>query len=255
MDIGAVAPAVGQGSGPNADSQTRDLEDGVHFVVGKGEWADGRDRQCEDFVGFADDLCHADDGARLGGILHAGTLQGFGGERQGVAVHGEGHQIAGHIAGGEEGCDGVTIFQCVEQARGVADILNICESFSAANRIQHIARAAEVMEVEIPVAETFDRPAAPAHRDFLACVGDTFFHQFRWKQDAILFDTCTPWRRPPGQVCARRKCARTVRGEQVARAGMVDDNSCLVQDAERGVVNGFDGGGGKKGEHGSPCKF
>ena len=79
----------GTGERPEGDAETRDLEDGVHFVVGDGERADGRDCQREDFFGFADHLRHADDGARFGGILHAGTLQGLGGVRQGVAVHGE----------------------------------------------------------------------------------------------------------------------------------------------------------------------
>jgi hypothetical protein len=153
MDIGAVAPAVGHGSGPKAMLRR------AISKMASTSWsgmADGGNCQREDFVGFADHLRHADNGARFGGILHAGTLQRFGGERQGVTIHGERHQIAGHVARGEEGRDGVTVFQRVEQARGVADILQGGEMFLPGVGFDDVARAAQVVEVEIAVAEGFD---------------------------------------------------------------------------------------------------
>ena len=122
----------------------------------------------------------------------------------------------------------MTVFQRVEQARRVADILHGCEALSPADGINHVARAAEVVEIQIAVAQGLDRAAAPAHGDAFARVRDTLFHEFRREQDTLLLD------------------ARAMRGEQVTRASVLDGNPRLAQDAERGVVEGVDLVGGEE---------
>ncbi|MBV6467328.1 MAG: hypothetical protein PGMFKBFP_02677 [Anaerolineales bacterium] len=117
----------------------------------------------------------------------------------------------------------MTVFQRVEETGGVAHVLGVGEALRPCDGVEHVARPAEVVEVEIAVAEMFDCSVASAHGDFLARGGDAFFHEVGRDSDAVLFD------------------ARAIGEEHFARARVVDDDARLVHDAERGVVNGFDG--------------
>jgi len=64
-------------------------DDGLGYVVGEKQRADGRDAQAEHLAGRADDEGHGDGVTHLCGVLDPRPLHGLGSVGQSVAVHGQ----------------------------------------------------------------------------------------------------------------------------------------------------------------------
>jgi hypothetical protein len=81
------------------------------------------------------------------------------------------------------------------------------EAVLARGRVVDIARAAQVVEVERAVAQSLDRPVAPAHADLRRALGKAIFDQFGRQADALVLD---------GRACV---------GQHLARAGVGQDHA------------------------------
>ncbi len=219
---GRGGPGGGTGQRRKGDALAGDLQHGFDFVVGEGQRADGRDAQSQHFGGGAKHFGHAHGVLHFGGNLHAGSLQRLGGEGHSMAVHCQRHQLARHVRGGEEGRDSVAVGQGIQQAGGVAHILQDGKTMLARSGVVDVARAAQVVEVERAIAQGFDRPTASAHGDLRRAFGEAILDQFGWQADTIILDS--------------RACI----GQHLARAGVSQNHADFGQNARGGVVHGFD---------------
>jgi hypothetical protein len=140
---------------------------------------------------------------------------------QGMPIHRQRHQRAGHVLRGEERGDGRDAVQGVQQASGVPHVLRLRGSAPPPVSVVDVARAAQIVPVQRAVSQNRHPPVTALDGHLARTLRQRPLDQIWGQKDTVILHLCP---------CAGQHLSRLRLGQHDADPG---------QDAERGLVDRF----------------